>query len=405
MQKGKISTKVIGIVSALLLVVSIVLPLVKVDAARDCDSNAVMKCGAADKQELISKINGGDGANSSANLKQVYYNEGRGITEAGIMSPNTVDGEIHKDGTVWVNGAQVASGVFSSGREFLQNSTKDGSLWMRPPAVSFNSNSLPAFVNMDGGTFHWAIIKSCGNPIKPLNKPFGQIYKRVINLDKDANTAYAADTKETALEVEPGNKLKYVVYMTNVGTGNLTGIKMTDPLPAEVKLANGDPTRVINFNYPDVAPNQIKDVTITVNVDANTPDGTYIDNEACFTANDNQKGCDKAIVKVKRKKPTPTPTPTTTPTPTPTVTPTPTPTITPTPTPTITPTPTPTPVVPSEVTPTPTTPVTAGGGEIPQTGVESAGAGVLGMSGLSYVGYTYLKGKKALKDALRNWKK
>lgn len=170
MKKAKISTKIIGVASALLLVFSIALPLVQVKAA-DCDSNAVMRCGASTKEELISKINGGDGANSSANLKQIYYNENRGITEAGIMDPATVEGSVHKDGTVWVGNQQVASGVFSSGREFLQNSTKDGSIWMRPPMVSFRSESIAAFVNMSGGTFHWAILKSCGNPIKPMNKP------------------------------------------------------------------------------------------------------------------------------------------------------------------------------------------------------------------------------------------
>src|SRR3990170_5554552 len=70
---------------------------------RDFDSNAVVFGGAFSKDELISKINNGDGRNND--LKQVFYNENRGITEQGIR--NSVDGVVKKDGTVWASGKQV----------------------------------------------------------------------------------------------------------------------------------------------------------------------------------------------------------------------------------------------------------------------------------------------------------
>ena len=431
----KAKSKWLSIAAVVVILSAVAIPALQVFAA-NCDGNAVMYCGAGDKQTLLYRINNGDGRNSSANLKQIYYNEGRGITEAGINS--AVEGEVRKDGTVWVGGRQVASGVFSSGREYMQNSTRDGSIWMRPPAVSFNSNSLSAFVNMDGGSFKWAILKACGNPIKPVNAPFAQIYKRVVNVTDDPATNYAADDNAHALEVDYTDVLKYEISIVNDGTTNIDNVVMTDTLPAGVTLASNPSKRDFSVNYGTIVPGTPKIYTLTIKVDNNVANGTYINNKACFTANAGQKGCDTAVIKVKKpiitQTPTPTPTSSVTPTPTPTNTPTPTPTQTPTPTPTQTPTPTPTSTVTPTPTPTqtptqtptktpcvtpnkgttpnpsdeicPTTPApTVSQTSLPDTGNEAPFMGLLGMGGMSYAGMVYLKSKKQLRDALRNWKK
>ena len=128
---------------------------------RDCDNNAVVYCGAYTKTELNKKISEGDTRNSAANLKQIFFNEGRGITLSGIN--NAVDGTVFKDGRVVVGGKIVATGAKSVGRQQLSSSTKQGSVWIRPVNVSFKSDSIAAFINMDGGVFRWAILKSCGN--------------------------------------------------------------------------------------------------------------------------------------------------------------------------------------------------------------------------------------------------
>ena len=113
---------------------------------RDFDANATVRGGAFSKDELIQKINTGDGSNTD--LQAIFYQQNRGITEQGIR--NSVEGVVKKDGSVWVGGSSVATGVFSSGRTFIAGSTRDGSLWMRPPAVSFNSSQLMAFVLVEG---------------------------------------------------------------------------------------------------------------------------------------------------------------------------------------------------------------------------------------------------------------
>ena len=157
----------------LVLAASVLTPLA-VSAAtqpRDCDTNAIVYCGSYSKPELNKKIANGDTRNSAANLKQIFFNEGRGITAAGIGS--AVEGTVYKDGRVVVAGKTVATGAMSSGRQYMPGSTKQGSVWVRSVGASFASNSIPAYVNMDGGVFHWAIIKSCGNTVtaKAVPKP------------------------------------------------------------------------------------------------------------------------------------------------------------------------------------------------------------------------------------------
>ncbi len=292
--------KIKKILLALALVTGIAVGAKHVLAA-DFSSNAVMNGGAGDKATLVKRINQGDGVNSSANLKQIYYNEGRGITEAGILSSSTVDGSVTKSGQVIVNGHVVATNVWSSGREFLQGSVHDGSLWMRPTSVSFVSNSLPAFVNVSGGTFHWAIIKSCGNPVKQISAPFGQIFKRVIDETTDPNTNHAADDQAHAVEVNTGDTLKYDVTITNNGTSVMQNVVMTDDLPAGVELVSNPSTRHIQSNFGDIAAGKLKFFDITVKVTQST--AGFITNQACFTANGNQHGCDVAIVKIVTQTP------------------------------------------------------------------------------------------------------
>ena len=162
-----------GSAIALVLITSSLAPL-SVSAAtqpRDCDSNAIVYCGVYTKAELSVKISKGDTRNSAFNLQRIFFNEGRGITTAGIG--RAVEGTVYKDGRVVVGGKTVATAAMSSGRQYISGSKKQGSVWIRPVSVSFVSNSIPAYVNMDGGVFHWAIIKSCGNTVsaKAIPKP------------------------------------------------------------------------------------------------------------------------------------------------------------------------------------------------------------------------------------------
>jgi hypothetical protein len=133
-------------------------------ASRDCDANAVIYCGAMDKAELVRKLQQGDGKHSASDLQAIMTSYG--ITVAEINSGDTQEGTVRKDGSVWVGSKKVADGAISTGRVDMPGSTRRGNLYERPTSVSFRSESLPAFVYMPNGRFEWAIIKSCGNPVK-----------------------------------------------------------------------------------------------------------------------------------------------------------------------------------------------------------------------------------------------
>lgn len=126
---------------------------------RDCDSNAIVYCGAYAKDGLINKIQNGDGRNKD--LKQIFNHFG--VSTQQIGSNNTLHGFVRRDNTVWVGGKQVATNALAAGRQYMPGSVKSGTVWLRPPSTSFQNSQLEAFVHMQNGKFKWAIIKSCGN--------------------------------------------------------------------------------------------------------------------------------------------------------------------------------------------------------------------------------------------------
>ncbi len=129
-------------------------------AARDCDANAIMWCGAYGKTEWAYKVVGGDGHNPAANIQAIYKAYGVSVDEMKVA----VDGTVTKDGKVIVGGKTVATGAKSIGRQYMPGSTKENGVWIRPTSVSFKSD-LDAFVYMKNGKFEWAVVKSCGNAV------------------------------------------------------------------------------------------------------------------------------------------------------------------------------------------------------------------------------------------------
>lgn len=145
---------------------------------RNNDSNAIIYGGAYSIEELKDRLADGSGPNVSAGIygnwqapngvRTVYNNIGIYESQFGSL----VDGIVKKDGTVWVNGSHKASIVFSSGRVNIAPSTLVHygpiPVYWREPKYSFGQDSLPAFVYLNyDGSFGYAIIKSCGNPVTP----------------------------------------------------------------------------------------------------------------------------------------------------------------------------------------------------------------------------------------------
>ena len=130
------------------------------DIARDCDDNAIIRCGTADANEFRAKYD----ANAPGDLKTIYdhYWIPRDI--------QVVEGVAYKDGTVRVGGRIVAKNAASIGRQQIKGSYPISiggkTYYQASNADAFIHDALPAMVALDAqGNFKYAIIHACGNPI------------------------------------------------------------------------------------------------------------------------------------------------------------------------------------------------------------------------------------------------
>lgn len=136
---------------------------------RDCDANAVIRCGALSANELRQKYN------SQSDAQAVFSH--MGINGDEMANSNWRRGHVTNDGKVVVNGRTVATNAMTAGRQNMQGSravTVDGTtFYVRPTSASFAQGQLDAMVAMKDGRFQHAVLTSCGNPVKakPVPKP------------------------------------------------------------------------------------------------------------------------------------------------------------------------------------------------------------------------------------------
>lgn len=210
--------------------------------------------------------------------------------------------------------------------------------------------------------------------------PKGQIVKKVQNITTGSELA-DANTEAEAVEVKPGDIIKYVITVSNTAApaskqhNDLAFVKMTDQLPEGVELVSVK-TRTISEDLGLIVPQ--KSVTKEYQLKVTSEiDGDIIINKACFTGNsvvkDNpQQGCDTAVIRVKLPPEEPK-IPETPKTPE-------------------------TPEAPKETPKTPETPAV-----IPKTGPEAAVlSGAVGLSSLSYAGYSVLRSRRDVINKMLN---
>src|SRR5579884_2215185 len=93
---------------------------VTINSPRNCDSNAVIYCGAGSVNGLINKYDNGDGRNSVASIHNIYSCQGISGAMVNSMSSSSVDvrvGTVTKSGKVLVGGQVVATGAITGGRD------------------------------------------------------------------------------------------------------------------------------------------------------------------------------------------------------------------------------------------------------------------------------------------------
>jgi hypothetical protein len=147
---------------------------VNIGSDRNCDANAVLWCGAGSTDTIIQKYNQGDGHNSPTSIHDIYNYFA--ITSSDINSLDNqgitvISGEVTKSGNVLnAQGNVIATDALTAGRQNISGSNQVNSggtvFYKRPPSVSFVTSPLAAYVVMANGKFDYAILASCGNPIK-----------------------------------------------------------------------------------------------------------------------------------------------------------------------------------------------------------------------------------------------
>lgn len=131
---------------------------------RDCDNNAIIKCGSETASELAEDYK----ANKSE-LSKIYSSYG--ISESEVLNAGKANGRVYKDGTVKVGNDVVATNAYSIGRENFGSSEKISiggkTYYERSTKTSFMTDSISAFVFFDAnGDFKAAILTACGNPVR-----------------------------------------------------------------------------------------------------------------------------------------------------------------------------------------------------------------------------------------------
>lgn len=171
-----------------------------IDNSPDCDTVAIIKCGAYTKRELLSDFD----ANTYGDLPRVYG--AFGINRADLANGTFVDGVVWRDGRVTVNNKTVATNATTAGR--WNNPTgdmtriKNTSRAYRMSTRHFTSEGQTAMVRMENGKFKFAIIKSCGNPVTATAKTQPKPQYECTNLaaDKISRTKYRFTAKANATD-------------------------------------------------------------------------------------------------------------------------------------------------------------------------------------------------------------
>lgn len=140
---------------------------------RECDSNAILRCGAITPSEFIGDVRSDNGG-TQKDLKTIYAD-----SRVGDLGGEDYDrfkstarmGKVYKNGDVIVDGQKVMTGANSLGREKFNSHRQPITIggktyYYSSTNASFAADSIDAMVMFDGdGTVETVILTSCGNPV------------------------------------------------------------------------------------------------------------------------------------------------------------------------------------------------------------------------------------------------
>lgn len=251
---------------------------------QDCDDNAVIRCGIR-AENLVQKYR----ENQGGNVQAVFAEFGM-PNEAALSG--MVSGRVTSTNEVYVGDKLVATNALTAGRQNMPGSTPilNGQFYRRPPGVSFRSGSLSALVKMDGETFRYAIIESCGNPVTaqdvpnpppppapqpqptppppPPSKPDFTIEKDVR---KKGDSAWMQH-----VTTQPGEIVEFRIVIKNTGDTELKDVRLRDKLPSNLtnpQVISGQSTGSMfngGGNLGNIAKGSHQEVVFVATVSADT---------------------------------------------------------------------------------------------------------------------------------------
>lgn len=169
---GKIYLGATSLVSAIAIISAIVAiattPSQAASDYRNCESDAIISCGAITQDELVQKFDKND-----SGVQKIYANYG--ITRDDLIGKTSQikRGTVYQDGHIAVDGKTVATNAYSLSRKafYDKNGTAprtvkiDGTTLYEGPNMSIFVRSVDAYVLFRDGQFYRAIISSCANPV------------------------------------------------------------------------------------------------------------------------------------------------------------------------------------------------------------------------------------------------
>ncbi len=198
---------------------------------RDCDNNAVIRCGVSDVNQLTLKF-----IENKDNTQAIYKSLLIASTDD---FKGMVSGRVTRDGQVFAGNQLVATNAKSVGRQKIPGSQPiaGGLAFMRPTNLAFapGRGSLSALVKMTNGKFAFAVLESCGNPVvaravAPPSKPAVTPKTPSFSLNKEVRL-HGDTVWQKAITVSPGEMVDFRLTIVNTGQVPLTNINIRDTLP------------------------------------------------------------------------------------------------------------------------------------------------------------------------------
>lgn len=192
----------------------------------DCDANATIRCGAPNTNTIINNYN------SDYSVRDIYNYFGITTDEIHALGTTAVAGSVTKSGDVYVGNHLVATGAITAGRQFIPGSTqvKYGAttFYKRAPSVSFENNSLTAYVVMQNGHFMYAILSACANSVvaHPVTPPAAQLACKQLLLTPGAIESNG-DQKYSFTAGASVTNGSIASYVFNLGNGNTQTVATT----------------------------------------------------------------------------------------------------------------------------------------------------------------------------------